>query len=217
MRSSFVFYGDWWDVLQELPEKEYTRVSKAIFMYAFSGVVPDDPMVKAITGLMRSAIDRDLEKWQSIREKRIEAGREGGKAKAKQKVANGSKAKQKVANGSKAKHTLANQAVNVNVNVNDNVINKESTNVPKKDELSLPPKNTLTQKQETMLKRKAEFKAELSQFADRYSKDMLNDFYEYWTEPNKSHTKMLFETKQTWDTSRRLSRWERNSRKGGVQ
>ena len=207
MRSSFVFYGDWWDVLQELPEKEYTRVSKAIFMYAFSGVVPDDPMVKAITGLMRSAIDRDLEKWQSIREKRIEAGREGGKAKAKQMLAN----------GSKAKVCLANQAVNVNDNVNVNVNDKESTNVPKKDELSLPPKNTLTQKQETMLKRKAEFKAELSQFADRYSKDMLNDFYEYWTEPNKSHTKMLFETKQTWDTSRRLSRWERNSRKGGVQ
>lgn len=129
-RNSFVFYGDWWNVLAELPEKEYTRVSKAIFMYAFSGAVPDDPMVRAITGLMRSAIDRDLEKWQSIREKRIEAGREGGKAKAKQKVAN----------GSKAKHTLANQAVNVNVNVNDNVINKESK--PKKDELSLPPHST---------------------------------------------------------------------------
>ena len=47
------------------------------------------------------------------------------------------------------------------------------------------------------------------------TKDMLNDFFEYWTEPNKSHTKMLFETKQTWDTSRRLSRWERNNRKGG--
>lgn len=205
-RNSFVFYGDWWQVLAELPEKEYTRVSKAIFMYAFSGVVPDDPMVKAITGLMRSAIDRDLEKWQTIREKRIEAGREGGKAKAKQMVAN----------GSKAKHTLANQAVNVNDNVNVNVNDKESTNVPKKDVLSLPrTKSALQKKQQDMLKHKTEFKDELSQFADRYSKDMLNDFFEYWTEPNKSHTKMLFETKQTWDTSRRLSRWERNNRKGG--
>lgn len=124
-------------------------------------------------------------------------------------------AKQKVANGSKAKHALANQAVNVNVNVNDNVINKEIPKGTKKDELSLPTKSTLKQKQETMLKHKAEFKDELSKFADRYSSDMLNDFYEYWTDPNKSHTKMLFETKQTWDTSRRLSRWERNNRKGG--
>ncbi|MGI6243901.1 MAG: hypothetical protein ACOYJK_10310, partial [Prevotella sp.] len=110
------------------------------------------------------------------------------------------------------KQNLHYEKENENENENEK---KERTKVPKKDELSLPTKSTLTQKQEEMLKHKAEFKDELSKFTDRYSTDMLNDFYEYWTEPNRSHTKMLFETKQTWDISRRLSRWERNSRKGG--
>ena len=32
-------------------------------------------------------------------------------------------------------------------------------------------------------------------------------FTEYWTEPNKSNTKMRFEMEKTWDLSRRIKRW----------
>jgi hypothetical protein len=32
-------------------------------------------------------------------------------------------------------------------------------------------------------------------------------FTEYWTEPNKSNTKMRFELEKTWDLSRRIKRW----------
>ena len=198
MRNSFVFYKDWWDVLQELPKEQRLESYEAICNYAFGSITPDDAIVKAITGLMRSAIDRDKQKFEDKCEKN-----------RKNILKRWGKENTTVKNVIRldTKHTE-----NENENENEN---KESTIVPKKDELSLPPKTTLKQKQEAMLKHKAEFKDELSKFADRYSTDMLNDFFEYWTEPNKSHTKMLFETKQTWDTSRRLSRWERNSRKGG--
>jgi len=40
-----------------------------------------------------------------------------------------------------------------------------------------------------------------------YPKPMLDNFISYWTEPNKSGTKMLFELKPTWDTKRRLKTW----------
>jgi hypothetical protein len=40
---------------------------------------------------------------------------------------------------------------------------------------------------------------------------MLLDFFYYWTEPNKSQTKMKFEMQKTWDTARRLRTWERNN------
>ena len=49
------------------------------------------------------------------------------------------------------------------------------------------------------------------EFHTKYSKEMRRAFFEYWTEPNKSKTKMRFELEKTWDTGRRLSRWANNS------
>lgn len=45
----------------------------------------------------------------------------------------------------------------------------------------------------------------------KYGKQMLQDFYEYWSEPNPSNTKMRFELQKTWDVDRRLARWARNN------
>lgn len=209
MRSSFVFYKDWWEVLAELPADDRLKAYESVFAYAFAGKVPEDKFTRTITGLMRTAIDRDVIKFERISERRREAANSRWKSDA---------------NASKSMQVMQKQNLHYEkekeIEKETEKENKEiSTKVDtKKDELSLPrTKSALQKKQQDMLKRKEEFKDELSQFADRYPKDMLNDFYEYWTEPNKSHTKMLFETKQTWDTSRRLSRWERNSRKGGVQ
>ena len=41
--------------------------------------------------------------------------------------------------------------------------------------------------------------------------DTIKDFIEYWTEPNKSRSKMKFEMQNTWDTKRRLLRWDNNN------
>lgn len=51
------------------------------------------------------------------------------------------------------------------------------------------------------------FKNSLVPFVGIYGRDMMNDFYSYWTEPNKSHTKMRFELERTWDVKRRLKTW----------
>lgn len=45
----------------------------------------------------------------------------------------------------------------------------------------------------------------------KFGQQMLQDFYEYWSEPNPSHTKMRFELQKTWDVNRRLARWARNN------
>lgn len=41
--------------------------------------------------------------------------------------------------------------------------------------------------------------------------ELRKEFVEYWTEPNKSGTKMKFEMEPTWDLSRRLNRWAGNN------
>lgn len=50
-----------------------------------------------------------------------------------------------------------------------------------------------------------------TEFLSKYGMQMLKDFYDYWTEPNPSNTKMRFELQKTWDVNRRLARWARNN------
>ena len=46
-----------------------------------------------------------------------------------------------------------------------------------------------------------------------YDKSILNGFIDYWTEPNKSNTKMKYELNKTWKTSLRLKTWAANQKK----
>lgn len=94
----------------------------AILCYAAGEELPElDAVTDMALSFISSQLDRDREKWESIREKRVEAGKKGGKASVKSKKQN----KQMLNLPSKSKQKQANQAVNVNVNVNDNV-NKEN-------------------------------------------------------------------------------------------
>lgn len=46
-----------------------------------------------------------------------------------------------------------------------------------------------------------------------YEKEMLQEFFDYWSEPTKNGKKMRFELEKTWDFKRRLKRWFDNSNK----
>ena len=46
-----------------------------------------------------------------------------------------------------------------------------------------------------------------------YDESLLNGFIDYWTEPNKSNTKMKFELNKTWKTELRLKTWAANQKK----
>ena len=71
---------------------------------------------------------------------------------------------------------------------------------------------TVADKQADMEKRKKEFGLTLQPFVDEYGRQMLSDFFRYWTEPNKSGTKMKFELERTWSVSGRLATWAGNQR-----
>jgi len=47
---------------------------------------------------------------------------------------------------------------------------------------------------------------------DNFTKEMLNDFFEYWSEPTKKGI-MKKDTMKTWSTSRRLKTWAKNESK----
>ena len=71
---------------------------------------------------------------------------------------------------------------------------------------------TLLKGKENMDKRLKKFKLDVlqSDCSEKYDYKLLEEFIEYWTEPNKSDTKMRFELEKTWSLSRRLKTWKRN-------
>jgi len=55
-----------------------------------------------------------------------------------------------------------------------------------------------------------EFYQSLTIFTSDFSKKTLREFYNYWSEPNKSLTKIKWQLEKTWDTKKRLTRWIEN-------
>jgi hypothetical protein len=91
---------------------------------------------------------------------------------------------QDIANANKRIQTIANIAVNDNVNVN--VISKD------------------------IYKRKQEFASQLTSFVDTYGKQMIRDFYDYWTEHGEKDKKMRYEKQTSFNLDARLNRWNKN-------
>ena len=56
-----------------------------------------------------------------------------------------------------------------------------------------------------------QFRIEVNVFTE-YSILLRDEFFLYWSEPNKKG-KMRFELEKTWDTKRRLQRWFNNQNK----
>jgi len=54
---------------------------------------------------------------------------------------------------------------------------------------------------------KLKFYEDCKPYLKKYPKEMLRMFYNYWTEPNKSGTKVRFELQKCFDISRRLITW----------
>jgi hypothetical protein len=61
--------------------------------------------------------------------------------------------------------------------------------------------------------RRQAFIEELRKYQGKYSNDLLNMFFTYWSEANKSFTKMRFEMQKTFQIDLRLKTWYNNDLK----
>lgn len=57
------------------------------------------------------------------------------------------------------------------------------------------------------LTRKNSFYQSLIPYVGKYPKDMIRAFFDYWSELNKSETKMRYELEKTWELPKRLATW----------
>lgn len=65
--------------------------------------------------------------------------------------------------------------------------------------------------------RKLAFKRTLGPYLQAYGAEMLKEFFEYWTEPNKSGTKFRQEMEKAWDLNRRLRTWAKREKIESVE
>ena len=63
----------------------------------------------------------------------------------------------------------------------------------------------------------AKFILMVMSFEKEYDKETLDEFIDYWTEKNMSGTKAKYQMQKTFDVSRRLKRWVKNSKDWNVK
>lgn len=186
MKGSFIFYRSFQDAIDNCPIEEQLSLYKAITKYALDRIEPSFRGIKQVVWvLIKPQLDAN---W-----KRYESGLKGGAPKGNK---NNRFSKDTTKVQPKYNQDTTKVQPNVNVNVfNDNVIKE---NITKKATLSLS-------------ERQKKFKEELQVYTDKYGRDMIFAFYDYWSEPNQPNTKMKLELQKTWSLAGRLRTWERRS------
>ena len=189
-KKSFVLYADLLKSIEHLTNEEKGILFNHLLLYVNDkNPVLEDRLILTAWKPIELQLKRDLIKFKEVKEKRSNAGKRSAELRALQSVQQSSTNPTSVESVQQSS-TNPTDNVNVNVNVNDNVINK-------------------------IEERKLKFADTLKPFVSEYGREMIMDFYEYWTEPNKSNTKFKQELQKTWDIKRRLKTWCDNDSKFG--
>ena len=187
------------DAMRDLPVETRAQVYEAVFDYAFDGVIADlQGMAKVAFIFIKSEIDKEtaeLERKQAKSEKMRQLVM---KRWHRESVDTSVDTSEKSTDTS-----LIIKYKEENINIKDN-IKKERESEKRKKEPKPPKKQDAHSAIEA---RKEDFYTSLVPFVTTYGRDMIRSFFDYWSEFNRSQTKMRFELERTWQTSRRLATW----------
>lgn len=208
-KDGFHFKYSWRKALMDYPAEVRLEVYDAIMEYAESGTLIElKPMAKMAFSIFKVEIDLEKDRARSISEKRAEAGRKAMEArynkpnKTQQDITNLTS----VTDASNCYQVLEEKQPINNIinNITDIQDKKETTTkvVAKKKEKSAAKAAPID-----LDKKRKVFYDSLLPFVDKYPKDMLRRFYDYWSEANKSRTKLRYELEKTWEVSKRLATW----------
>jgi hypothetical protein len=202
-KKGFLLYADLIHTIEKMPSEKAGDLFKHILRYVNDlKPISNDLIIDLTFEPIKQQLKRDLIKFEKSKDEKSLSGRVGNLKRWNIDLYNKFISKEltieeaenivisrKVSQPDKVQsQTVANIAVNDNVNVNVNVNDiKEVLNV-----------------------RKLKFSENLKPFLEKYSKDMLNDFYLYWTEHGEKDKKMKFEKQTSFGLSQRLAYWNKN-------
>lgn len=184
-KKKVIVYTDWISQFNDLTDEEAGRLIKHFFRYVNDLNPESDRLTELLFNPIKATLKRDLESWQNKQKINRENGAKGGRPKTQ-------------------------------INPNNPLGFSETQNNPKKgvkDSVSVSVKDSVSDivnKKNDIDERKLKFASTLKPFVEVYGREMINDFFKYWTEPNKSNTKFKQELEKTWSVERRLETWSKN-------
>jgi len=206
-KKSFVLYADLIHTIEKMPDNSAGKLFKHVLLYVNDkNPTTDDILVELTFEPIKQQLKRDLAKYEIKREQWSEAGKRSAEAKKAAKVPDTNK---------EATSTEGNEAQRPLTNVNEiqrplTVVNSVATDstVTVNDNVNVNVNVTVKNNIDT---RKLKFSESLKPYLGVYGKEMLNDFYLYWTEPTNNGQKFRRELQKTWDVARRLKTWSSNN------
>ena len=91
------------------------------------------------------------------------------------------------------------------------VLKKDSKSVQQVKQSKAKERKVKDSKLNILIEKTDLFKKQVFEFQSQYDLEMLEEFILYWTEPNKTKTKLKYQLEATWDMGRRLKRWANNN------
>lgn len=80
MRDTFIFYRDWLNALNDMPDNIQLEVYKSIAKYALDGTLTElSPLAKIAFSFVKPQIDRDIDKYNKVVERNRANGKSGGR------------------------------------------------------------------------------------------------------------------------------------------
>lgn len=182
-RDTFIFYRSFKESMNELSDADKLIMYEAISDYSLDMKEPElTDFPKALFSIIRPIIDAN---WQ-----RYHNGCKGGAP--SESMRGNQNARKRTENKPKTKLIY-----------NDNVNDNKNKNIEKE--------KIIKEKSLSLSDRTKKFKEELTPFVEKYGKDMIFAFFDYWSEPDKAKTKMRYEMQKTWSIAGRLRTWERRN------
>lgn len=196
MKKSFLIYDDWGDLVETLPDEDKGRVFSALFRFSATGEVSDlsNPAADMLLKVMIKQLRDDKEKYDRKCEK--------NKENSAKRFIDGYRT---ISNDNDGYRTMTDKDKDKELDKDkekDSLKDKEKTNV----NVSKKESEKVAAEAATSA-RKEKFYASLVPFVDKYGKDMIRDFFDYWSEMNRSKSKMRFEQQSTWELALRLKTW----------
>ena len=188
--KTFLLYAEAAPQIDLLSDEEAGQLFKALFHYVADGdeLVTNNRVLAMTFSVFKAQIDRGAEKYEETCRKRTEAiNKRWEKYRSIQENTNEYNSIEKNTNEG-----------NNNPNHKPNPQNKKESTKKKIDAATAAAR---------LNERKEDFYNSLIPYVTQYGKDMVRAFFDYWSEPNKSNSKMRFELERTWDLARRLGTW----------
>ena len=201
---NFIMHQNIIRMSSHLNNEDLGQLVRYFFLYAENGQMPDEEQnltIAIIFNEWRIQFESDKERYEVVSQKRREAGRKRWDKKHDSAQV-GSVSPSSPSSSSSSSSSQSDKSTVATPMSNDDMATPSSPTVKAKKKSMGSPSRDLAS-------RRTDFYQGILPYADQYDREMLNDFFQYWTELDKRRQRMRFEMQKTWETGKRLSLWER--------